>query len=85
MRAIDVDDPARICTDPVSPYPPLDRVSAPNVPTAQAAYYLGRRPQTLRIWAMGRVHAPIKPLNIGGRLAWPTARLRELCGCEVAQ
>ena len=61
-------------------FPPLERVSAPNVPTAQAAHYLGRRPQTLRIWAMGRVPAPIKPLNIGGRLAWPTARLREICG-----
>ena len=64
-------------------YPPLEQVNAPNVPTAQAAHYLGRRPQTLRIWSMGRVDAPIKPLNIGGRLAWPTARLREICG--VAQ
>jgi hypothetical protein len=64
-------------------YPPLEQVIAPNVPTGQAAFYLQRRPQTLRIWAMGRMDAPIKPLNIGGRLAWPTARLREICG--VAQ
>lgn len=61
-------------------FPPLEAVTAPNVPTEQAAYYLGRKPQTLRIWAMGRSKAPIKPLNIGGRLAWPTAKLRELAG-----
>jgi hypothetical protein len=61
-------------------FPPLEEVTSPNVPTSQAAHYLGRRPQTLRIWAMGRADAPIRPLNIGGRLAWPVARLREVCG-----
>lgn len=61
-------------------YPPLESVTSPNVPTAQAAFYLGRRPQTLRIWAMGTTNAPIRPLNICGRLAWPTAKLREVCG-----
>lgn len=64
-------------------FPPLEQVTSPNVPTSQAAHYLGRRPQTLRIWAMGRTDAPVMPLNIGGRLAWPVARLREICG--VAQ
>lgn len=63
-----------------APYPPLEVVTSPNVPTAQAAYYLGRQPQTLRIWSMGRVEAPIRPLNIRGRLAWPTSKLREVCG-----
>lgn len=61
-------------------YPPLEAVTSPNVPTEQAAYYLGRKGQTLRIWATGKAPAPILPLRIGGRLAWPTARLRELCG-----
>jgi hypothetical protein len=63
-----------------SKFPPLEEVTSPNVPTSQAAHYLGRRPQTLRIWAMGRSDVPIRPLNIGGRLAWPVARLREVCG-----
>ncbi len=61
-------------------FPPLEDVTAPNVPTAQAAYYLNRQPQTLRIWAMGRAPAPIRPTNIGGRLAWQTSKLREVLG-----
>ena len=68
---------------PANTYPPLETVTKPNVSTAQAAYYLGRRPQTLRIWSMGRCQAPIRPLNIGGRLAWPTSKLRELCGVQA--
>jgi hypothetical protein len=64
-------------------FPPLEVVTAPNVPTGQAAYYLNRAPQTLRIWAMGRAPAPIRPLNIGGRLAWPVSELRRVLG--VAQ
>ena len=66
----------RAATDPQ--YPPLELVTSPGVPTAQAAYYLIRRPQTLRIWAM--TGHPIKPLRINGRLAWPVADIRRLMG-----
>ena len=64
-------------------YPPLEEVTSPVVTTAHAAHYLNRANQTLRIWAMGRANAPITPLRIHGRLAWPVARIRELLG--VAQ
>lgn len=60
-------------------YPPLDAVTAPAVPTPQAAYYLGRQPQTLRGWACLET-GPIKPLRVHGRLAWPVAAIRALVG-----
>jgi hypothetical protein len=54
----------------------------PTVSTATAAYYLNRRPQTLRCWATYE-NGPLQPLRVGGRLAWPTAEIRALLG--VAQ
>lgn len=62
-------------------YPPLECVTRPTVPTPQAAYYLNRAQQTLRIWAMRDY--PIRPLRIYGRLAWKTADLRKLLGLEA--
>ncbi len=59
-------------------FPPLEQVNRPHVPTEQAAYYLNRRPQTLREWAMtGKV---IQPHRLNGRLAWPVAELRRVLG-----
>jgi hypothetical protein len=59
-------------------YPPLEQVTRPHVPTEQAAYYLNRRPQTLREWAMtGKV---IQPHRLNGRLAWPVAAIRAALG-----
>lgn len=63
-------------------FPSLANESRPAVDTATAAYYLSRRPQTLRGWAY-KNNGPIKPLNIGGRLAWPVAELKRLLGVEV--
>lgn len=59
-------------------FPTLESVTRPTVDTATAAYYLNRRPQTLRIWSMNQ--HPIRALNINGRLAWPVAELRRLLG-----
>ena len=59
-------------------YPPLELVTRPTVPTDQAAYYLNRKPQTLRIWAVYEQKCGIKPIRINGRLAWPVAAIREL-------
>lgn len=58
-------------------FPTLESVTRPTVDTA-AAYYLNRRPQTLRCWAMNQ--HPIRPLNIHGRLAWPVAELKRVLG-----
>jgi hypothetical protein len=58
-------------------YPPLDQVTRPHVPTDQAAYYLTRRPQTLRGWASSG-SGPVRPHKVNGRLAWPVATIRAL-------
>lgn len=62
-------------------FPSLESVTRPAVDTAAAAYYLNRRPQTLRVWAL--TGHPIRPVRCHGRLAWPVAEIRRLLG--VAQ
>ena len=59
-------------------FQPLENICKPTVDTAAAAFYLNRKPQTLRIWAL-RQH-PIQPVNINGRLAWPVAEIKRLLG-----
>ena len=61
------------------PFPPLDRETRAGVETGCAAFHLNREPQTLRGWAC-RENGPLRPLRINGRLMWPTAELRKLCG-----
>jgi hypothetical protein len=60
-------------------FSPLELVTRPTVPTEQAAYYLNRRPQTLRGHAC-MDNGPIRPLRINGRLAWPVSELRRVLG-----
>lgn len=62
-----------------APFPPLAQVTKPSLTTDELAYYLDRKPQTLRGWACLE-NGPIRPLRIGGRLAWPVADLRRLLG-----
>ncbi|MHB8472908.1 MAG: DNA-binding protein [Gammaproteobacteria bacterium] len=59
-------------------FPPLEQVTRPTVPTDAAAYYLNRRPQTLRAWACLE-NGAIRPVRINGRLAWPVSLIRALC------
>jgi hypothetical protein len=63
-------------------YLPLEQVTKPNLTTIQAAYYLDRRPQTLRVWACLE-NGPIRPRRIGGLLAWPTAEVKTLAGVSA--
>lgn len=58
-------------------FPPLEQVTRPTVNTEAAAYYLNRKPQTMRSWASTE-HGPIRPIRINGRLAWPVAAIRAL-------
>ena len=62
-------------------FPPLELVNRPTVPTGQAAYYLMRRPQTLRGWACAE-DAPggLRPVRINGRLGWPVAGIKAALG-----
>jgi hypothetical protein len=47
------------------------------LPTAAAAEFINRRPQTLRKWACLET-GPIRPIRIHGRLAWRVADLESL-------
>lgn len=49
------------------------------LPTSEAAFHLNRSQQTLRLWAISK-NAAIRPLRIGGRLAWPVSEIRRLLG-----
>jgi hypothetical protein len=60
-------------------YLPLEQINRPNLTTEEAAYYLNRRPQTLRIWACLE-KGPLRPTRIGGLLAWSTAAVKALTG-----
>ena len=62
--------------------PPLDQVTRPTVTTQEAAYYLSRRPQTLRGWAC-HDNGPLRPRRIHGRLAWPVPEIRFLVGATA--
>lgn len=73
-------DTRRAVSEPQK-FPPLELVTRPTVPTEQAAYYLNRRPQTLRGQACME-NGPIRPLRINGRLAWPVSELRRVLGME---
>jgi len=64
---------------PLAQLPPLGQVTRPNLTTAEASYYLNRRPQTLRAWACLE-NGPIRPRRIGCLLAWSTAEVKTLCG-----
>jgi len=65
-------------------FPALETVTRPTVDTNAAAYYLNRRPQTLRGWSCnGDFPDGLCPISINGRLAWPVDEIRRLLG--VAQ
>lgn len=63
-------------------YPSIESVTRPTVPTEQAAYYLDRKPQTMRAWAC-LDNGAIRPLRINGRLAWPVKEIKKVLGVEV--
>ena len=61
--------------------PPLESVTRPTVDTAAAAFFLNRRPQTLRGWACAETFPEgLRPVRINGRLCWPVAGIRAALG-----
>ena len=60
---------------------PIECETRSAVTTAEAAFHLSLRPQTLRTWACFE-NGPLRPIRIGRRLAWPTAELRRLLGVQ---
>ncbi len=60
----------------------LDKETRSHVGTSLAAIHLIRAQNTLRIWAMGRTAAPVTPIRINGRLAWPVEGIRRALGVK---
>ena len=60
-------------------FPPLELINKPSVDTAHAAYYLNRRPQTLRAWACLE-NGPLRPGRLHGRLTWNVLEIRRVLG-----
>ena len=58
-------------------FPPLEAVTCPTVTTDAAAYYLNRKPRTLRGWS-SLENGPIIPIRIFGKLAWPVSQIKAL-------
>lgn len=58
-------------------YTPLDELTRPTVTTTEAAFYLNRATQTLRLWACYE-SGPVRPVRVNGRLAWPVSELRRV-------
>lgn len=61
---------------------PLDQERRAAIPTEDAAFHLGRRPQTLRAWAC-KENGPIRPIRVNGRLAWPVAEIKRVLGVQA--
>lgn len=61
-------------------FPPLNVETRPAVPTGQAAYYLHRKPQTLRKWAVYDGTGPVRAIRCNGRLLWPLDQIRAALG-----
>lgn len=78
-RGLESHTPVTSGSSSVPAYPPLTHETRIAVDTACAAWHLGRKPQTLRGWAM-REDGPLRPLRIHGRLAWSVAELLRVLG-----
>lgn len=60
-------------------YPPISTITAPTVSTDQAAYYLNRKPETLRKYAK-MDKPPIRPLRLGRQYLFRTADIKAIIG-----
>lgn len=58
---------------------PISEETRTHLPTHEAAYYLLRQEQTLRMWAC-RENGPVRPTRINGRLAWPVDGIKAVLG-----
>lgn len=61
-------------------FPPLALETRTHVTTEHCAFLLGRKCQTLRIWACYETKGPLRPVRVNGRLAWPVAEIKRVLG-----
>ncbi len=55
----------------------LVRENRTVIDTNEAAFHLGRKPQTLRKWACHE-NGPLRPIRILGRLAWNVGDIKRI-------
>jgi len=67
---------------PSGKFPPLSQETRTHVTTEHAAWLLGRACQTLRVWACYETRAPLRPIRVAGRLAWPVAEIKRALGVK---
>jgi hypothetical protein len=62
-------------------FEPLEKVTRPNVVTAEVAHYFNIAEQTARVWAF-KESGPIRPVRIPGvaALQWPVSEIRRVLG-----
>lgn len=60
-------------------YPPIESELRPTVDTAQAAFYLGTKTQTLHAWSCYQ-SGPLKPVKVGRLLRWSVSDIKRLLG-----
>ena len=60
-----------------SKYPPIGEVTRETLTSEEAAFYLNRKPQTMRAWACLE-NGPVHPLRIHGRLAWKVSDIKSI-------
>ena len=60
-------------------FPSLESVTRSIVPTRDAAYYLNREQQTMRVWACYE-NGPLHPIRLNGRLGWRVSDIKTLLG-----
>ena len=65
-------------------FPPLNLETRSAVTTEAAAYYLNRKPQTLRAWACFE-NGPLRPIRINGRLSWRVADIQAVLNGAVVK
>lgn len=58
-------------------FQPIEQITRSHITTEEAAYYLNRKPQTLRTWACFE-NGLINPIRVNGRLAWPVTSIKKL-------
>jgi hypothetical protein len=58
-------------------FQPLETLNCTTVPTDAAAFYVNRKPQTMRSWACTEA-GPLRPIRINGRLHWPVSQIKIL-------
>jgi len=63
-------------------FPSVETDTRTHVDTNCAAYWLNRKPQTLRMWATFE-KGPVRPIRVNGRLAWAVNDIRKVLGKAV--